>query len=229
MAKAQVKKPLFSKTAMVVIIFLFLLSLSVAGFFAWQYFQLKQKVQNPTQVELAEAEALIKKVGRLIVLPDNEQPTIATVTDKTKLNDRDFFQKAQNNDKVIVFQKAKKAILYRPSINKIIEVSSINLQVPSPTIVPFNKSPRVAIYNATSTPGYATTAEKQFKELLPNLNVVVKANPSLNIYTESQIIDLTGKNQDWLNFASAKLDLLTAQLQPGEATPAADILIIVTQ
>lgn len=229
MSKSQNKKPLLSKTVMLVVVILFLLSFFVTGFFAWQYFQLKQRVQNPEQAEITEIETLLNKVSRLMVLPDNERPTIATVTDKTKLSDQEFFQKAQNGDKVIVYEKTKKAILYRPSINKIIEVSVINLQVPSPTIMPFTKSPKVAIYNATSTPGYATIAEKQFKELLPNLNVVLKANPKLDSYTQSQIIDLTGKNQDWLNYASDKLDLLTAQLQPGEATPEADILIIVTQ
>jgi len=73
---------------------------------------------------LAETQAneIIEKVGALMELP-NEEPTVATVSDVSQLSDQQFFAKAQNGDKVIIFPIAQKAILYRPTTNKIIEIA----------------------------------------------------------------------------------------------------------
>lgn len=87
----------------------------------------------------AEANALIAKVSKLMVLPADETPTIATVTDIEAVKDQPFFANAQNNDKVLIYQKAGKAILYRESENKIIEVGAVNfnqaLASPEPAVV----------------------------------------------------------------------------------------------
>ena len=69
---------------------------------------------------------IISQVGKLIVLPDNEQPTVATVQDLSKLHDQPFFANARVGDKVLIYNISQKAILYRPSENKIIELAPIN-------------------------------------------------------------------------------------------------------
>lgn len=74
-----------------------------------------------------EVAVLVDKVGKLIVLPENEQPTIATVTDLEKLKNQSFFAHAKIGDKVLIFSASKKAILYRPLDNKIIEVAPLNI------------------------------------------------------------------------------------------------------
>lgn len=84
------------------------------------------RLSNPQEAAKAEAEQLKSQVAALIDLPA-ESPTIATVVDVEKLKTQAFFAKAQNGDKVLMFPEAKKAILYRPSTNKIIEVAPINL------------------------------------------------------------------------------------------------------
>jgi hypothetical protein len=72
-----------------------------------------------------ETADLTQKIGKFMELPAGEQPTLATVTDRAKLKGQDFFESAQNGDKVLIYPKAKKAILYRPSIGKIIEVAHL--------------------------------------------------------------------------------------------------------
>ncbi|HCM51550.1 TPA: hypothetical protein DIS56_00200 [Candidatus Saccharibacteria bacterium] len=72
------------------------------------------------------AQQTIEVVGKLVLLPEGEQPTIATVTDPTKLKGQAFFASAQTGDKVLVYNKAGRAILYRPSLNKIIEMAPLN-------------------------------------------------------------------------------------------------------
>lgn len=75
-----------------------------------------------------EAEDTVARVGKLIVLPEGEDPTVATVTDPEKLRDQSFFANAKKGDKVLIYTRAKKAYLYDPSLNKLIEVAPITTQ-----------------------------------------------------------------------------------------------------
>lgn len=96
-------------------------------YFYRQYRGAQQKLANPTQYAQEEAKLIREKVGKLMELPTDEEPTIATVTDAAKLAEQPFFAKAQNGDRVLIFTNAKKAVLYRPSTNKIIEVAPVNI------------------------------------------------------------------------------------------------------
>ena len=58
-------------------------------------------------------------------VPADETPTLASVTDKTKLKDQPFFKDAENGDQILIFPQAKKAIIYRESTNKLINVGPI--------------------------------------------------------------------------------------------------------
>jgi hypothetical protein len=73
-----------------------------------------------------ETQDLVEKVGKLIMLPQDEEPTVATVSDVDKLKDQPFFAKASNGDKVLLYSTAQKAYLYDPEANKILEVAPIN-------------------------------------------------------------------------------------------------------
>ena len=105
-------------------------------YFYRQYRTTQEKLAHPTQFAQEEAKLLKEKVGKLIELPVDEEPTIATVSDADRLREQPFFANAQNGDKVLIFTNARKAILYRPSTNKIIEVAPVNIgnnQPPSAT------------------------------------------------------------------------------------------------
>jgi hypothetical protein len=88
--------------------------------------ELENLKSNPEQILQNETASLVSKVGELVTLPD-EQPTVATVTDPSLLKDQPFFAQAQTGDKVLIYALAKKAVIYRPSTNKVIEVAPINL------------------------------------------------------------------------------------------------------
>ncbi len=72
------------------------------------------------------ADNVIEAVGKLVTLPENETPTVATVTELEPLKDQAFFKDAMIGDKVLVYKTSSKAILYRPSTNKVVNVSSLN-------------------------------------------------------------------------------------------------------
>ena len=86
---------------------------------------------HPGQYAEKELKQLVADVGKVMVLPEDETPTTATVTDPEKLKDQPFFAHAQVGDKVLIYQKTNKAILWRPSTHKVIEVSNINPAVSS--------------------------------------------------------------------------------------------------
>lgn len=112
------------------------------------------KSQTETQ---AEATQLVAQVGKLITLPGDEQPTIATITNIDQLKDQPFFKNAQNGDKVLVYQNANKAIIYRPSENRIIDVGAVNVTgSPSPSGSP-GASPK-ATPKATPKPSESPVA-----------------------------------------------------------------------
>lgn len=75
----------------------------------------------------AQTDDILAKVKTLILLPEGEVPTIATVSDISKLKDQPFFAKAKVGDRVIMYPKSKKAYLYDPVANKILEVAPIAL------------------------------------------------------------------------------------------------------
>lgn len=73
-----------------------------------------------------DIEAALLAVQHLLVLPTDEMPTIATITDLTKVKAQPFFAHAQVGDKVLVYTAAKKAVLYRPAENKIVELGPVS-------------------------------------------------------------------------------------------------------
>lgn len=93
--------------------------------------ELAQLKSNPQAVAQSETKNLVAKVSTLVELP-NEQPTVATVTDVSKLKSQPFFSKAQNGDKVLIYTKAKKAYLYSVSLNKILEIAPVNIGTNDP-------------------------------------------------------------------------------------------------
>lgn len=119
---------------------LVLVILAIAGVAATLYYRtrLEKLRQDPNQVALKETEDILAKVGKLIVLPEGERPTIATISDPELLKDQPFFAHAKKGDKVLIYTIAKKGILYDPVANKILEVAPINLGTSptGPTITP---------------------------------------------------------------------------------------------
>ncbi len=115
------------KTLAGVVAVVVLASLSAAFYFHSQFNQLKADPQKAVQ---AESKDLIARVGNLIVLPEGEEPTIATVTDTELLKSQPFFANAKKGDKVLIYTNARKAILYSPESDKIVEVAPVNIGAP---------------------------------------------------------------------------------------------------
>lgn len=109
---------------------LFVVAAGVAYSF---YVQVADLKKNPQAEAQAEVKNVVEQVAKLIVLPTDEDPTLATVVDPDKLRDQPFFANAQKGDRVLIYTKARKAILYNPTSHKIVDVAPINIGPSPPT------------------------------------------------------------------------------------------------
>jgi hypothetical protein len=211
-------------------------------YFYLQYRKSQQLLKNPTEAAKVENDLVISKVALLVDMPSGEQPTVATVSNKDQLANQPFFARAENNDKVLFYQAAKKAILYRPSTNKIIEMSAVNMTPPAtqssvtpsplstaltPTSTPA-KSLRIVIYNGTTTPKLANNVETVILGKNPMDQVIKKDNAAKTDYPRTIVVDLTGTNLEASKTIAGVLsgDASTT-LPAGEIKPEGDILVIV--
>lgn len=113
-----------------------LVALGATGYLGWLYYDAKVEVRRLTADPQAAANIAftesVNKIGKLMLLPEDETPTLATITDVEKIKEQPFFSKAANGDKVLIYTENKLAILYRPSDNKIIAVGTVNLETTNP-------------------------------------------------------------------------------------------------
>ena len=86
------------------------------------------KTNSPEKLASNEINDVVAKVSKIIILPEGEEPTIATVLDLEKVKDQPFFANAKIGDKVLIYLKAKKAFLYDPIANKIVEATYLSDQ-----------------------------------------------------------------------------------------------------
>lgn len=130
-----------------------LLIVFASGVAYYFYKQAESLRRNPEQVAQDEIAEVVRQVGEIMVLPEGEQPTVATVADPSKLKDQPFFARAKVGDKVLLYPNARKAILYDPVTHKIIEVAPISIGNPTTPTAPPAPSPAPAPQPpATSSP-----------------------------------------------------------------------------
>lgn len=114
-----------NKKWIILLVIVTALGLGVSGYLYKQYIDIKNNPNAAKQAQESKVADVKAKVAKLITVPADETPTLATVTDKTKLKDQPFFKDAQNGDTILIFPQAKKAIIYRESTNQLINVGPI--------------------------------------------------------------------------------------------------------
>lgn len=110
-------------------IFLGLFCLVSIGISVYFYFENKKLIVNPQVVVERESLLMLKKIAEVMELP-NEKPSIISVVDREKLQDQEFFKKAVNGDKILVYEGARRIILFRPSTGKVIDMVPLAFNTP---------------------------------------------------------------------------------------------------
>lgn len=79
-----------------------------------------------TEQAAADLAEVVASVGRHMSLPGDDEPVLAEVTDADALKAQQaFFADAVNGDKLLLFPKSLKAIIYSPSRDLIINAGPI--------------------------------------------------------------------------------------------------------
>lgn len=119
-------------SAAAILLLLFIISSAAFGWSFYKYNQTKKQlaavssIEGQKEVAKKEVNALLAKVRKHMVLPDNEEPVVATVTDKEALaKEQPFYQNAHNGDRVIAYMTARKAIIYDPIQDLIVNAGPI--------------------------------------------------------------------------------------------------------
>jgi cytoskeletal protein RodZ len=116
------KSPL--KVVIIVAVAVVVVGLAVFAVYQYQQAEYLRTPEGIAEIAKRDSDALVGKVSQLIQLPD-EEAVIATVDDKDKLKEQPFFADAENGDKVLIFSAASRAVIYRPSENRIINSGPI--------------------------------------------------------------------------------------------------------
>jgi uncharacterized protein HemX len=219
------------------------------GLFYFNYQKSQQLKNNPTLAAKNEEQTVIAKIGQLMELPTGEQPEMATVTDFTKLQSQPFFQGAKDGDILLVYTKAKEAILYDPGTNKIVRVGPINTTpqetanaasntgsagsgsnpaVAGASTTAGSQPLTVAVYNGTTIVGLASKTSDEIEKKMSNMRVVEETNASSTSYTQTKVIDLSGNNAQAAKQLATLLNGTVGSLPKGEVKPPSvvDLLVI---
>lgn len=185
--------------------------------------ELDELKRNPQQAAQSEVRQTTEEVGKLIALPEGEDPTLATITDKERLQDVPFFAKAENGDKVLIYVNARRAFLYRPSTKKIIEVATINLTPRADE----GFAPTVALVNGTDVAGLTRRFEEDLKRVLPKVQVTLRGSAEKTDVAKTLVVDLTGSRKADAERLAAIIGATVSDLPEGEKKPTgADFLIL---
>ncbi len=233
-ASEQKKKKFGTKSMLLTVLFGIIVAGALGGaiYYFMQYQNTQALLKDPTKASAEKSKLLVEEVGKLMVLPPNEAPQVATVSDVNKLKQQSFFAQAKNGDIVLIYTQAKKAILYDPTQKKVVEVGPINLSdTTAPSTAPANSavSPtelRVVLYNGTKVTGLSSTTEKDLTAKMANVTVVAKGNAVKSTYTKTIVVDVTGKQSAGAAQIAKTLGGEVGSLPSGEAKPAnADIAV----
>ena len=217
------------KTFRISLIVVVILALIGSGFLYFQYQKTAKELKKvKSQVTITqgakddEVKKIVSEVSKIAKLPENETPSIATITDVSKLKDQPFFKNAQNGDILLVYNNSGKAILYDPKDKKIVDVTTLS------TTASFNQQFKVAIRNGTATPNLTGKLEEDLKKTLGVVNVVSKENAQKQTYEKTIVIVLNKEATEFaLNVARA-LNVQTADMPADEPKPQeVDVLVII--
>lgn len=221
-----------------------------AGWSFYSYLETKKEVVRLSTIEgqqgiqEQEVSILLDQVKKHMLLPDDEQPTVATLTDVDELKiQQPFFEKAINGDKVIVYANSQKAIIYSPEKDIIVNVGALLVDGPDSEQVQEEQEgteesqPQeevvakldIEIRNGTKEEGLAETVSVQLKGANHAFDFVALGETSKKDYSQTTVVDMgKGGDGDLANFLAQELGVsLSNELPEGEKESEAQVVVIV--
>lgn len=224
----------FSQFYIVPVLFITgLITLVLCIYFFVQYQRVSILLRSPNAALVQEGDEIMQIIRPAIHIAKDEKPTIATVADTTKLVGQPFFERAENGDKVLIFKTSNTVVLYRPSIKKIIAVSSIPKgdQTTLPSTTQNNSMPlRIAVLNGSRVNGVAKKTAEAILKQVENVTIVEEETADKKSYTKAQVVYTTPQaHVVAAQIAELLSGEITTKLPDGEKGYNADIVVIAIQ
>lgn len=223
-----------------VTVLIILLLIAIAGF-AWSYYQYSKAQQELTaltdpnvknELDAAQSKALLARVGKLIELPEGEDPVIAAISDVESLaHEQNFYKDAKNGQKLIVYYGAQKAIIYDEQENILVNVGPVFLKDANGVDQP---APRVEgkltleIRNGSKDANKGVTVRDNL--LSDSIFNLIRMSKAINRdYGDPIVVNLIGDGKPELIKKLEEAMGVTAvrELPAGEAPTNAEVMVIV--
>lgn len=114
------------KKLIIVTLCLMLYGTGLATPFIWSTIQERRNPKTSITAASTNPTSPMEQVARHMVLPDNEEPVIATITDESKLSSP-FLKAGQVGDTVLLYNEHQRVIIYRASSDRIIDVGPLQI------------------------------------------------------------------------------------------------------
>jgi hypothetical protein len=121
--KTFLELPKSVQIALIALLGVAILSASLLAVFFIRSRASNTRVQAPQAIDVKQ---VVSDINKTIILPTDETPSVSAVADPSTLVGQPFFAHAEQGDLVVVYPSIKRAILWRPSVKKIVEVSTVS-------------------------------------------------------------------------------------------------------
>lgn len=159
-------------------------------------------------------DQLILRISREVGISGDPNPAILTVVNKEKVN-QPFLKDSTDGDKILLYYKSNKAVLYRPSSNKVVKTGSFT---PPDAKVQI----RVGTTNLKQVDVVKALLSKVAGTKVSTQDASVKSD-----YAETLVIDVTDRYPNEVAAVAKSLNAQVRTIPQTESLPDADILVIV--
>ena len=183
-------------------------------------------IQNTTAESAQELADIIARTGRHLLIPEGDEPTLATITDAQALaSQQSFFRNAVNGDKLLIFPKANQAVIYSPSRDVLVNVGPIQFSEQAATSTPLS----LEIRNGGGIDGQASATMELIGEG-KGYRVTGTANAARSDYAATLLVSVAvpdEKKDKFEQLARALGATPLPVLPQGEAPTDAEALLII--
>jgi len=191
--------------------------LLACGVAAWA---LTAHKQAPGQKELAQVKS---DVSKLMILPTDEEPTLAIVDNAKTLKDAFLAEKAVDGDEVLIYAKNGIVIVYRPSINKIAAVGSVTADPAFPEA----KGASVTVLNGADDAEKTQKVIEKVKNAYAELKVIDGGKTNRQDFPTTIVIDNTNQKDNLVDALATAINGKRGVVPLGEGKAETDLMIIV--
>jgi len=216
--------------------------LGIAGFAGWSFYSYQKAqeevlrlstLEGQEEIRKQDLENLLSRVRAHMILPEDEEPTVATITNiEALIEDQPFFEGANDGDKVLVYVGARKAIIYSPERDLVINVGAVvvdNQQVALDETDEEFARLDIELRNGTSAAGLARDVSSRLSGENDAFNFVNLTDAAKRDYGETLVINMgRTSNSELINSLAQVLGASVVNSVPeGEQGSSAEVLILV--